>query len=581
MTTAISLHLGLNRVDSTHYGSEFPLRGCHRDALDMARIAAANGYEGATLLDAEARCDVLLGRLREAARRLQAGDHLLLTYSGHGARIADRDGDEADGLDETWVLYERMLIDDELYTAFAQFATGVRLMVLSDSCHSGSIARAHEFRALARAAGWLPSPYEEQDLQFRTPAELDFGKRVWSRHGSRYAELLRSVPKNSRELIRAALIQISACQDDQLAADGVQNGLFTSKLLEVWANGTFEGNHRAFYQAISRKMPATQSPNYMLLGNDVSAFEKQSPFTVSINSSSGEIEMLYSHASHSDQGNWEAVRAELQQRFPNGQTIPMPNLAVSQPVASLALQHPSAESPLLYGAALPAARAASGPAIVRTFFWGFHIEVSSQGLRDFLSVADPITAIVASIGPVTGPAAPFVTLAAAFAAGALQLLRGLDRGNGVYISMSWFAPGVFIPTTVTGRGVSPPSASRARGIQNGEPQVTGTDLKLPAPGDAQTIMTSNGKGVHPGSKEVDIHPQDSRAFPSWAGLGVTNVRITNLGDQVASVSFIAGAGFETNPVQPGLPQTFARQWGGAWVHVRNESQTSLIHVEVW
>ncbi|QSQ14532.1 hypothetical protein [Myxococcus landrumensis] len=42
----------------------------------------------------------------------------------------------------------------------------------------------------------------------------------------------------------------------------------------------------------------------------------------------------------------------------------------------------------------------------------------------------------------TGPAASFVSLAAAFLAGALQLLRNLDKGNGVYLSMSWFVPGV-------------------------------------------------------------------------------------------------------------------------------------------
>lgn len=94
-------------------------------------------------------------------------------------------------------------------------------------------------------------------------------------------------------------------------------------------------------------------------------------------------------------------------------------------------------------------RAPSGPPIVRAFWWGFHIEASSQGLSDFAASADPVAAIIAAIGPVTGPAAPWIALAAAFFAGALALLKSLDRGKGVYISMSWFAPGVFVPTTVT------------------------------------------------------------------------------------------------------------------------------------
>jgi hypothetical protein len=89
-----------------------------------------------------------------------------------------------------------------------------------------------------------------------------------------------------------------------------------------------------------------------------------------------------------------------------------------------------------------------GGTVVRAFWWGFHIEVSHGDLESFLNVANPINAVAAAIGPVTGPAAPFVALAAGFIAGALALLRGLDRGRGVYISMSWFAPGIFVPTSV-------------------------------------------------------------------------------------------------------------------------------------
>ncbi len=66
-------------------------------------------------------------------------------------------------------------------------------------------------------------------------------------------------------------------------------------------------------------------------------------------------------------------------------------------------------------------------------------------------MAQPVNAIVAAIGPVTGPAAPFILAAAGFVAGALKLLKNLDHGHGVYVSMSWVTPGVFIPTTVPGK----------------------------------------------------------------------------------------------------------------------------------
>jgi hypothetical protein len=62
---------------------------------------------------------------------------------------------------------------------------------------------------------------------------------------------------------------------------------------------------------------------------------------------------------------------------------------------------------------------------------------------------DPINTIVSTIGgSIPSPAAPWIKLVALFIAGALKLLKTLDKGHGVYISMSWFAPGIFIPTSV-------------------------------------------------------------------------------------------------------------------------------------
>lgn len=39
----MSLHIGVNKVDPAHYGSEAPLKGCENDARDMQGIADAVG----------------------------------------------------------------------------------------------------------------------------------------------------------------------------------------------------------------------------------------------------------------------------------------------------------------------------------------------------------------------------------------------------------------------------------------------------------------------------------------------------------------------------------------------------------
>ena len=85
--------------------------------------------------------------MRSAAKTLQGGDLFFLTYSGHGGQVPDVNGDEADKKDETWCLYDGQLIDDELYFELSKFAAGVRILVLSDSCHSGTVTREAIFAA--------------------------------------------------------------------------------------------------------------------------------------------------------------------------------------------------------------------------------------------------------------------------------------------------------------------------------------------------------------------------------------------------------------------------------------------------
>jgi metacaspase-1 len=87
-----------------------------------------------------------------------AGDVLVLTFSGHGQRLSDNDGDEADGYDEALVLYdtpkqmtpgyrgERHLRDDELRVLLTDARRKVgpqgHVFVALDSCFSGGGSRA-------------------------------------------------------------------------------------------------------------------------------------------------------------------------------------------------------------------------------------------------------------------------------------------------------------------------------------------------------------------------------------------------------------------------------------------------------
>src|SRR5688572_22020060 len=145
MAKGISVHIGLNEVDPDHYGGwDGRLTACEFDAKDMQKIAKQRGFLPRLLLTANATATAVQAAIRDAASRLKAGDFFWLTYSGHGGQVPDINHDEGEGdrQDETWVLYDRELIDDELYALWSGFAPGVRILVLSDSCHSGTVTKA-------------------------------------------------------------------------------------------------------------------------------------------------------------------------------------------------------------------------------------------------------------------------------------------------------------------------------------------------------------------------------------------------------------------------------------------------------
>ena len=140
---ALSLHVGLNAVDPNHYaGWSGELFACEFDANDMANLARSKGMTPTVLLTRAATRRAVLAEIRGVADELRAGDLFLLTYSGHGGQVPDANDDEDDHRDETFCLFDGQLIDDELYLALGRFAKGVRVLVLSDSCHSGTVVRA-------------------------------------------------------------------------------------------------------------------------------------------------------------------------------------------------------------------------------------------------------------------------------------------------------------------------------------------------------------------------------------------------------------------------------------------------------
>jgi hypothetical protein len=293
------------------------------------------------LLTAQATCDKVLDKLDDLANLLKSGDLLVVSYSGHGGQIPDLNGDEADGLDETWCLYDGQLLDDELYGAWMKFQPGVRILTFSDSCHSGTVLKMMkrdmespdpvrvreldemwkllrvppkldrvkmlslpEMREAVRVRPYLrdrvrslpPAEPEPDETAIPQPVE-DEAERVfvsrsmppgilmktYEQNRPFYDKKGKDAPREDSDQVKACVMLISGCKDSQTSADIGFNGLFTWKLKNVWNNGAFSGDHHKFHEDIREQVQsenAGQSPAFFLIGEDNEVFIGQRPYTM-------------------------------------------------------------------------------------------------------------------------------------------------------------------------------------------------------------------------------------------------------------------------------------------------------------
>lgn len=146
--TGTAVCIGINEYP----GTDANLSGCVNDAEVWGKILGGLSYEVCMRTDENATRDNILTTLRNTIGNAKPKDRVVITFSGHGTFVPDAawGKDETDGADEAWcphdVMTNGIILDDELATIFRSAAKGVRITMISDSCHSGTMARAM-FRA--------------------------------------------------------------------------------------------------------------------------------------------------------------------------------------------------------------------------------------------------------------------------------------------------------------------------------------------------------------------------------------------------------------------------------------------------
>ena len=252
--TLRALCIGIN----DYPGTDSDLAGCVNDASDWAAALRQRGFEVATLRDRKATGAGIRNAIRDLLTRSRSGDLAVVQFSGHGSFVPDEDGDEPDGTDECLCPHDVKrtgpITDDELFELFNARPAGVKVVMISDSCHSGTVARFAPIRTPPTMPGASPP---RRTVRFLPPGTF-LPRREAARLGLRRAARPSSPPG------RYACVLLAGCQDTEYSYDayfkGRANGAFTFVALRALATLRKSATYREWYKAIRKDLPSRQYP---------------------------------------------------------------------------------------------------------------------------------------------------------------------------------------------------------------------------------------------------------------------------------------------------------------------------------
>lgn len=251
-TKTRALHIALNYVDANVYKSQLRLNGCENDAAFYSSLCTT--FDSNVVIKNEEATRVgVTSAIEKLIQLSKTGDYVFITYAGHGSLLSDISGDEIiDQKDETLVLFDGILIDDEINNLLAKFGEGVNVIWISDSCHSGSNTRMYGIEDT------------DPDMGKRYASEERI-QRVFESNRSFYEKELSRLPQPTRGVrdslieIKANLLTIAACKDDQYAGDLPQNGLFTGKLRQLRSQQG-ELSYARIIELATEELPLSKQP---------------------------------------------------------------------------------------------------------------------------------------------------------------------------------------------------------------------------------------------------------------------------------------------------------------------------------
>jgi len=188
------------------------LPGIEKDIYRMKQLLSQRGFNVRVLFNEQATVQNVSNALK-SYRSLSSNDSFIFYDSSHGTQVPDLNGEESDGLDEAYVLYDvnnpqsnfGLLIDDQLETLLANIPA--KKVMLTDTCHSGSMYKSftRNARTKSRSVG----------------ANFKFVNKDG---------ILGSVPKVKN------LVSLAASSDHEKSIATSGGSLFTEAIYDAWSS---------------------------------------------------------------------------------------------------------------------------------------------------------------------------------------------------------------------------------------------------------------------------------------------------------------------------------------------------------
>ena len=201
------------------------------------------------MLDSQATRQNIKKALEDMVVSAGQGDVIVFTYSGHGTQAFDLNNDEGDSYDEAIYVYDGTILDDEMRVIIDKIDPRTTLVVISDSCFSGSVTRIAPEPAIPR---------------FIPPAVSTVGM----------------VPRRPFLLPEADMpeILITGCTDSEYSYDaefdGRPNGAMTASAIRVILQNP-NATYREVYEGLRNLLPSRDYPQSpQLEGSDVNKDRK-------------------------------------------------------------------------------------------------------------------------------------------------------------------------------------------------------------------------------------------------------------------------------------------------------------------